>query len=317
MPVDVVLLVPFRPHVDQRQQEQLDAFMRVMPGRLDKGLGKGTYAILIGQQSDDGELFARSRILNALAAMARVKYPGARFVFHNTDTLPSIERIAAFRTKFLPGKGLLSFAKEVHPTPPCLGGICAIEPDLFFDPRVNGLPNEMIGWCNDTLCLLSGCMKVLGDDCIQHVTAGTATDVTPVGAVRARLTSSCKLTHETRSAIMKSIFDHGNNNGVDNLAFGVTSIDAYVDLLHIRRYQLEVFVTLPEGYSCRISTSHAKPFYWSAAGDGSFRIPPASIIKRRALEPVPSSSDPRPPSKKKRKVASQPSGGLTRFMTSS
>ena len=272
--VKFVILVPYRDEPCQGRRAQYEEFLTQMPGLLDAVHGVGRWAILVGEQSRDGKLFSRGRILNALSKIASAMFPGAMFILHDIDLLPDSTRVGMYGDD-IPSPyavTLLNCDGEYAACDVYIGGICAMRPSTFF--AANGFMNAFAGWGGEDDCLRNSICRVVGCKRIVYTPPArgtvlnmeTCSKFVKPGQVRAKSDERWKMPKEARQALKERSAKYDNDDGVNELCFGVASV---LDLGEMKRYMrvytLEVFVTLPTLWSCVVSNSKCKPYYCNPA----------------------------------------------------
>lgn len=320
--VRVVLLVPFRDQPAQNRAAHFRLFCDELPKRLTAALGQDTWAIMIGEQSWDGRGFSRGRVLNALALMARVRYPSARFVFHDVDLLPDVERIRRYMDPLPVGTykdarssagatsaltGVLALHHSVkYPMGPephksgFIGGICAMDPRTFF--AVNGFQRDFEGWGGEDDALRDAVKAAFLDvygsthgwrDCVSE-SAGAVVDLDApghalCGSEEARWSSDVLIKMpKTRRVDIKRTAEatRYRANGVNDTVFAVTAARALGT--EFRLYTLDVFVKLPPGWHMKVSERSFKPYFWRPRAGGhesAYTLPAGSEVLKGAAPP--------------------------------
>lgn len=301
--VEAVLLVPFRNEASQNRDLHYKTFLSEMPDRLDEVFGPGKWALLVGTQSTDGKKFSRARVLNALARIAVIKFPGAVFIFHDIDLLPDLARLRLYVAP-IPASKLVTALNHTGEYKDCtnyIGGICAMAADTFF--RVNGFNNSFIGWGGEDDALRNAVFRLAGHVDAVHVPEplGAVLNMevdaafTRVGQLRARNDDRCKMPRTERQALKTALLRQDNTDGVAELVFNVVKI---TDLgmgsrwdgepcrkWYLFAYTLEVFVTLPPLWSCVFSKTKERTYFCNpAVTTGQWQVPDGTVICRAANE---------------------------------
>ena len=136
----VVVLIPFRDQTGIDRRGQLNALV----GRLRELVPDA--AIVVAEQTADGEAFHRGALLNAGFEWASENMPGTRFVVtHDCDLLPDAEVAALYGVPrpFVCLAGVPGSRWAASPT--FVGGVTGFTPDTFR--RLNGFPVlDAWGW---------------------------------------------------------------------------------------------------------------------------------------------------------------------------
>lgn len=295
MTIRVVILVPYRDASTQNRAAHLEYFLRTMPCVLDAALGAGTYYIMIGKQTDDGRLFSRGRVLNALAAIAMVKYPGARLVMHDVDLIPDEARASCYAAPMPDGVKALALHSDGEYAGSALyiGGICAVEPAVFtavngFDTRFEGWGGEDDAFRDVLLFFFGGNDRARFKEIVAAPTRGKvlnleASESVMRGTLRASRDASRKMPKEKRHAIRDEIKQelarHGKTlHGLQQAVFYCPLATESGDACTI--FDLAVFVTLPTGFRQWMSSTMCRPYYGRPDDDSkcTFALPPGTVV---------------------------------------
>lgn len=143
----LVIIVPYRNSPDGTRAAQLKTFMEYMRGFLD-GV---KFWIIVVQQSSDGRLFNRGKLLNIGYDQAIIQLEEAgispskvNFIFHDVDLLPS-ESLKRFYIQ--PAEQPVHIAAvwpRYNQNPRYFGGVVAMNQKVF--ESINGYPNTFWGW---------------------------------------------------------------------------------------------------------------------------------------------------------------------------
>jgi hypothetical protein len=166
LPPFVAVLVPYRPAPRQNRQWQFAAFCHVMPRVLDAALGPGRWRIYLGEQLADTCKFARGRVLNALAACAKqdLGVVNVRYVLHDVDLLPTVQRARLYGVPWRAADGALMPACALWPdgkysggayADKFVGGVLGIDAAAFW--HVGGFFNGFEGWGGEDDAFASAC----------------------------------------------------------------------------------------------------------------------------------------------------------------
>ena len=309
--VQVVLLVPYRAERRQNREHHLAHFLHVMPGILNSAIGFSRWAILVGEQSADGQKFSRARCLNAVARIACSKYPGAILVLHDVDLIPDVERARGFLIP-PPPHGVTAFNADSSKYGECamyIGGICSIAAETF--QRVNGFQNTFQGWGGEDDCFRDAIRlrfneRGLGTDAwLETFTKGTVTDLeesdSPELYKRAcnvpefRCEKAVKI--ENRRIARETDF----RDGVAQLVFEVVRVRNYElpgacaedPASSATLLTLNLFVKLFPGWHMAMSKTRNMPYYYRILngestylfqGDRTLAAPPGPLKRKRSLK---------------------------------
>lgn len=275
----VLVLVPFREHAQQNRAPQLAQFLAHMPGVLDAALASRghTWQVVVGEQTRDGRMFSRGRVLNALfrVGMAVALHPPGRVVLHDVDLLPDEGRAAGFVAPLPPGKAVWALAAaggEYGGLAGYIGGICAMAPATF--QAADGFPNALEGWGGEDDALRDA---VGGLDAVAVFAAGSVLnlEVAAPPPLRARLDAAAQCPPDVRRAVRRR-WRRAHRGGPDPepglaaLAFYAAPAEDAGDA-RVRRVLLQVSDTAPleAGWATVVSRTSSRTFVHHADSGAS------------------------------------------------
>ena len=251
-------------------------------------------------------LFSRARVLNALARLAGVMFPGALFVLHDIDLIPDADRAALYALP-IPSPclvTLLNFDGEYAACAGYIGGVCAVSQSVFFE--ANGFMNAFAGWGGEDDAIRNAFARIAGrKDGFIHVPSGgrmlnmetCPTCVLP-DHVRARDDDRFRMPKDDKLTLKRRSIAGPNTDGVAQLAFGVAKKhDLGQNKQYVLVFTLEVNVVLPPGWETQVSASKASTYYSNpAVTTGQWQFPSGTRVARwsgssRAAEGPAAASD--------------------------
>ena len=217
----VCIIVPFRFEATQNRAAHLGEFLARVPPVLHEackrasrehggrsGTGGGdtpllhsVHILIVRQREDDGHKFSRGRLLNAGVQLALHGAAGRipdRFVFHDVDLIPDVDRARGYFAPLCPPYPAILLALnttgEYRTANVYTGGIVAVPSDEFV--LINGFPNELEGWGGEDDAFRARVVAMFGPGAIEEWKEGTVMnlelDPKFVGACRARDNPACK-----------------------------------------------------------------------------------------------------------------------------
>lgn len=284
--VSVVVIVPYRQERLQNREHHLAKFLEAMPTVLDAAVGPSLWAILVIEQSQDGQKFSRARCLNAGARIADVQYPGAQLVLHDVDLIPTVERARGYLSP-PPPRGVLALnsdSAKYHESEQYVGGICAIASETF--KLVNGFQNGFQGWGGEDDCFRDAIKSLHPPRCpiatwLTKFTEGKVKDLEdedPPTCKRACAVAEFKCPKEDRRRLRKEAFDDNFNNGYAELVFEVLQDKRFPDTApNTRMLILNLYITLEPGWCMAMSKSRHLPYYYRVLnGESTYKLPGAA-----------------------------------------
>ncbi len=300
--VKVAILVPYRPCRAIGMRLALIQFLEYMKRKLDNVLGVNNWVLMVGTQTHDGHLMSRARVLNALARLAGVRYPGYRLVFHDADLVPSTDRLREYCMPYPEGCRVLGLnatcadaQRSLKHNKPYIGGVCAMDYSTFVS--VNGYNNVWEGWGGEDWGLLH---RLTASGVKTHMcTAGLQKDLSQrleASGVSARHLDVCKRDKAWRDDVFRKEKDPSSPtavaDGFKELVFSLHGPLTVLTDLHDSFLQcvLNVYVQLPVGWVMTMSSlsgsGKGRPYYRDVAGlnPPQFELPRDSVVE--ACDPV-------------------------------
>lgn len=267
--VKVVLLVPYRVERYQNREHHLTYFLQHVPETLNAALGADAWAIIVVEQTADGQKFSRGRCLNAAARLAATKYPGAILVLHDVDLIPTVERAKGYGLP-PPPNGVLAFNSDSAQYATCkmyIGGVCAMTSDGFF--AVNGFQNGFQGWGGEDDCLRDAIQGIHAPDdrsWLACFTEGRMLDLEtldPPTCKRACVVLDFKCDPATKVQLRRQAVSSGFSDGLKELVFEVVGVKHFPDFgRHVCMVTCNLFVELPPGWCMAMSRTNHVPYYY-------------------------------------------------------
>ncbi|CAE6910311.1 sqv-3 [Symbiodinium sp. KB8] len=139
----VVVVVPFRDQLPlQDRRRQLSRFLP----HMKEFLAGVPHAIVIVEQSQDGQKFNRGKLLNVGFKIAAEVLPTMEvFITHDVDLLPSRDMLPVYVRPPPESRAIhLASVWQKYTYKNFLGGVLSFRPSDF--ERINGFPNNYWGW---------------------------------------------------------------------------------------------------------------------------------------------------------------------------
>lgn len=216
--VKVAIIVPFRDeHVEQKREEQLKKFIPYMTDYLSKEEENSVeFCIFIIEQSQDGRLFNRGKLLNIGYEMAKSRGFNL-FIFHDVDLLPNKQLLCQYVNFPSPSTVLhIAAVWKRYSGEQYFGGIVAFRGEDF--EKINGFPNDYWGWGgeDDELRRRVNKCKLR----IQKITKGELQDLENL-ELRPKLDylKSKKLKNNLKWELKDAHISTWRSNGLKNLSF--------------------------------------------------------------------------------------------------
>ena len=292
MSAAVVLLVPYRAQRRQNREAHLTHFLHAMPEILNTALGQSRWAILVLEQSDDGQKFSRARCLNAGARIASVKYPGAILVLHDVDLIPDVARARGYGLT-PPERGVIAFNTDSAKYGKCamyVGGICSVSLDTFV--KVNGFQNTFQGWGGEDDCLRDA-IRLRAEaetgaraeaEWLLTFTEGTVKDLEdaddPLVYSRACNVPEMRCEKTVKQENRRLARESGFADGLAQLVFEVVHVKAFdapsteIPFESVTVYVLNLYVALKPGWTMAMSRTRHVPYYYRLLdGESTYLLP--------------------------------------------
>jgi hypothetical protein len=135
------IIVPFRDeHVEQQRAAQLAQFLPYMQSFLPQA------HVFVIEQSRDGKLFNRGKLLNIGFKIATANTEFKVFAFHDVDLIPESSSLKRFYTESPPAGTAIHIAAcwKRYQGEQYFGGAVAFNREDY--QKINGFPNEYWGW---------------------------------------------------------------------------------------------------------------------------------------------------------------------------
>ena len=142
----LAIIVPYRDQKVQNRERQLKRFLTEMPVYLNQICELESYVIVIVEQTDDGQLFNRGKLLNVGFEMYR--HDCNVFVMHDVDMIPSDSLLPWYSCRPPCPLHVAWVHEDVsgHGSPYAhyVGGIITMTAEHM--DQTNGFPNNFWGW---------------------------------------------------------------------------------------------------------------------------------------------------------------------------
>ena len=150
----IAIVVPYRDNIKQERKKQFDRFIV----HFKKFLKKFTYKIYIIEQSDDGLLFNRGKLLNiGIQKAINEKYDV--IISHDIDIYPNNDALALYTCIPKYPNHIGNIWKE-YTYWEYAGGIMSMTPEQYI--KTNGYPNNFYGWGGEDDALYNRIQKTYG-----------------------------------------------------------------------------------------------------------------------------------------------------------
>ena len=161
----IVLIVPYR-----QRAEHLAQFVPYMTRFLSQSLKP--FHIYVVEQSDDGRLFNRGRLLNIGYKLAE-KNEYSTIIFHDVDLLPAMEMVGSYASPLRRPRHIASCWGRYNSNRNYIGGVTAFRCCDF--ERINGFPASFWGWGGEDDALKQRCDTM--NMHVNRVRVGSYTDL--------------------------------------------------------------------------------------------------------------------------------------------
>jgi xylosylprotein 4-beta-galactosyltransferase len=137
----VAIIVPYRAKKGETREKQLTTFIEYMTTFMKDV----PYTIFIIEQSEDGRLFNRGKILNVGFLLAKKKSSSfSHYIFHDVDLLPSDELLPIYQKVSEQPIHIANVWKDRYDYKTYFGGVVSFMEKTF--ELINGFPNNFWGW---------------------------------------------------------------------------------------------------------------------------------------------------------------------------
>lgn len=255
--------VLFLPHRRSRRAVLSACLTRLVPLLTRDAASGRVWAVWVMQQTSDGEELSRSRCYNAGATMAAVKYPNVRrFVFSETCVALDAAAITAL--------GGCGHDEAVSAHPLTADGVAvSVDASAFLRSR---------GFCNMFSGVSCREVRVVEDE------FGSIAVAPSVGVLRCtREPGAAAVMDDVKAELCRRWAAQKDNRfGRHELVFAVTRVEQHLNNPIVRTYDVQLYMTLPSGWSMRISSEYARPYYLSDMG--ALAMPPEGTAIAVAAE---------------------------------